>query len=131
MSRPRYIPGKLYDVPAPQPLPDKVALVAEIAARLLELREIEQTFPGKLLGKLDKIWRTNPRAFRICLEILAGDRANENSLAEIAKKKGTKKQNISQTRFRDLVELQTTFPEAAEVLRQLFARIPGAKNLNE
>lgn len=122
----RYIPGKFYDVPEPQPMPDRVAIVAEIAERLLELRDLDQAFPGRLLGKFDQIWRTNPRAFWVCLEVLAGDNANVASLSEIASGLGTDKQNVQQTRRRDFDELAQKFPEAAKVLRQLFARIPNA-----
>ena len=127
-KRVAYIPGKLYEVPEPLALPDKVALVSEIAERLLELREINATFPGHLMAKLDKIWRTNPRAFWVCLEVLAGDRATEKSLAELAKEMGTDKQNVAQTRRRDLGELAKNFPEAADVLAQLFARVPGSRS---
>ena len=122
----RYIPGKLYEVADPEPLPTSTAIVAEIAERLLELRELDATFPGKLLARLDRIWRANPRAFWTVLEVLSGDHANEKSLAEIAANSGTAKQNVAQTRKRDLAELERTFPEVADVLRQLFGRVSSS-----
>ena len=117
-----FIPGKLYEIADPAPLPESVRIVAEIAARLLELREEDPRKPVRLLSQLGRVYRISSSSLWIVCEILAANQAGGKSLAEIGEESFFSKQAIHQRQSRDLAKLREVMPEVAEAISTILGR---------
>ena len=117
-----YIPGKGYDVQAGEPTPPAVAITSEIAARLLDLRDLDRRKPVRLLNQLLRLYRLAPAMLWAACEILAANRQGGKSLAEIGAEQNCSKQAVHQEQKRSLQRIAETMPEVAEAMATILGR---------
>ena len=117
-----YIPGKGYDVDDPIPPAPDMAVISEIAARLLDLRDVDRRKPIRIINQLSRIWRNSPSLMWIALEILASNRQGGKSLAQIGHEVHFTKQAIHQEQLRELEVLADIMPEVSSAIRIILGR---------
>jgi len=130
----QYFEGKLYGgvdyrgapLEGSPPAVD-VTLVAEITARLLELRDIDRRKPIELLLKLQRTYRISPFCLWITCEILASNTQGGKSLAQIANEINVSKQSVHQQQIRELELLADTYPDIAATIREILGRSRAKK----
>ena len=122
-----YIPEKLYEIPEPEPSSPSAQIISEIAARLLDLKEVDRRIPIRLLTHLGKVYRISPSLFWITCEILAANRQGGKSLSQIANEQNFTKQAIHQEQIREIAALREVMPEVAETIQTIL----GRKNLEQ
>ena len=113
--------GLKYDVPVREESSVKTQIIGEVAMRLIELREIDKTLPFLLMHKLCRVYRIDPFAFWLAVDVLAGDHLLSKSLSERAEEKLESKQALHQRQNRALYALDQAFPEIGESLRAILA----------
>lgn len=121
-----YVPGLAYDIPEREELDQRTQLTSEIAARLLELRDIDATWPFLLMHKLCRVYRQDPFAMWLAIEVLAGDNIQSKSLAELGKEEKESKQATHHRQNRALHALDKAFPEIGEALRSILSTLSFA-----
>jgi hypothetical protein len=115
----QYLPGLAYEIPEREELDLRTQLTSEIAARLLELRDVDATWPFLLMHKLCRVYRLDPFAFWLAVEVLAGDQLQAKSLSELAAQEGETKQATHHRQNRAIATLERTFPDIGEALRAI------------
>ena len=124
-----YIPGKLYEPLdySGHPLekeeqPEDVKIVAEIASRILELRDHDRTKPIRLINQLIRLYRISPSCLWLACEILASHRLGGKSLSDLAEESNFSKQAIHQQQVRSLQKLEEIMPGIADEMRRILGR---------
>ena len=117
-----YVPELLYEIPEREPIPEKTQVISELAVRLLELRETEPTAPILLMTKLTRLYRKDPFACWLAVEVLAGDNLQGQSLAELGRQEKESKQATHQRQHRALNAISSAMPEVADALRSILSR---------
>ena len=125
-----YIPELGYDIPVRDEIHERTRITSEIASRLLELRSIDKTAPHLLMHKLVRVYRKDPFAMWLAVEVLAGDTFQAKSLSELGKEDKESKQATHHRQNRALFALESTFPAVAEALRSILSRQSDA-GINE
>jgi len=113
----------------PEPTPYRAKIVSELADRVADLYEHDQRLCSRLLYALNRIYQTEPGAFLLVVQILAGHADSGKSLAVIgseqAKRRGKStcsKQNVHQTQLRNLRKLAEIFPNVAKSVAGILGR---------
>ena len=117
-----YIPEKLYEIAEPEPSSPSTQIVSEIAARFLDLMEVDRRIPIRILSQLARVYRISPSLFWITCEILAANRQGGKSLSQIAIEQNFTKQAIHQEQVRELAALKEFMPEIAETIQTILGR---------
>ena len=117
-----FIPELGYDIPEREDLHERTRITSEIAARLLELRLIDSTAPHLLMHKLVRVYRKDPFAMWLAVEVLAGDTFQGKSLSELGESNEESKQATHHRQNRALFALESAFPGVAEALRSILSR---------
>ena len=124
-----YIPGKLYEELdqsghpfVKEEQPDDVKLVSEIAARILDLRDLGIKKPIRLINQFIRLYRVSPNCLWLACEILASHRQGGKSLSDLAEESYFTKQAIHQSQVRDLQELERIMPGIADEMRRILGR---------
>ena len=115
----QYIPGLAYDIQERDELDLRTQLTSELAARLLELREVDKTWPYLLMHKLCRVYRLDPFAMWLAIEVLSADRLQAKSLSDLGKEEKESKQASHHRITRAIHTLERTFPEIGEALRAI------------
>ena len=126
----QYVPGLAYDLPEREELDLRTQLTSEIAARLLELRDVDTTWPYLIMHKLCRVYRLDPFAFWLAVEVLAGDQFQAKSLSDLAAAEVETKQATHHRQNRAIHTLESTFPEIGEALRAILGTrsLSGVEN---
>ena len=124
-----YIPGKLYEEldHSGHPLekeeqPEDVKIVAEIASRILDLRDHDRKKPIRLINQLMRLYRISPSCLWLACEILASHRLGGKSLSEQGEEQLVSKQAIHQEQARSLQKLEEIMPGIADQMRRILGR---------
>lgn len=133
-----YIQGKLYEEldhhghPFEQEeQPEDVKIVAEISARMLDLKDQDRRKPVRLLNQFLRLYRVRPSCLWLACEILACNRQGGKSLAQLAKEVHFSKQAVHQSHVRDLDALDVILPGVSDQMRRILGRFASINEEDE
>ena len=113
-------PNFLSNSDQPEQLPEKTALAAEIAERLVELEENHNGAGAELIFKLSQLYSISPEGFRLALEVMHGNTSGAtNSFEQLAQKTGVLKQTMWYRWNNTIKAIRAAFPELAALLEDI------------